>query len=180
MRTHRLPLIAWLRDTKVCSKIRDWLLCLTVCLCSASFMSHRAREMGWVYAKQGVSSESAWINLASLCHLTVVDIDINSLAEFGIQAIVVSRLPCDFVCFCGSPPEIFCCFYALIKSIKITDMQLCISCFHDVLCFPFSVCTDNHVLKKIMLWCQLGHSTKLSKSSPFHSILHIYKVALEM
>lgn len=101
------------------SKIRDWSLCLTVSLLSVSFMPDVATEMGWIYAKQGISFESAWINLATLCHLTVSDIDINSLAEFGIQAIVVSRLPRDFVCFCGSPPEILCCFYALvIKSVR--------------------------------------------------------------
>jgi len=80
-------------------------------------MSDVATEMDWIYAKQGVRFESAWINLASLCHLTVLDI--NSLAEFGIQAIVVSRLPRDLVCFSDSPPEILWGFFnARIKSVR--------------------------------------------------------------
>lgn len=86
---------------------------IVVCLLLLFFMSHGVTELGWLHAKQGVSCESAWINLASLCHLTVSDTDVNSLAEFGIQAIVVSRLPHDFVCFCGRPREILSCFYAL-------------------------------------------------------------------
>lgn len=50
--------------------------------------------------------------------------------------------------FSGSPPEILCSFYALIKSVSRFSIELCITCFHDVLCFTFSVCIDNHVHKK--------------------------------